>query len=134
MADYRRGLGDAGEEAAAQVYEAAGYEVIDRNWRNKTGEIDLILSKKNQLVFCEVKTRRSLAFGHPAEAVTREKQQRLKRLAMGWLDENSHERFSLRLDVAAVLAHRDFAVTKMIGDALIDAFVTTTQERKSVKG
>lgn len=111
MADYRRGLGDAGEEAAAQVYEAAGYEVIDRNWRNKTGEIDLILSKKNQLVFCEVKTRRSLAFGHPAEAVTREKQQRLKRLAMGWLDENSHERFSLRLDVAAVLAHRDGTFT-----------------------
>ena len=85
MAVGRRELGRAGEEAAAAWYEERGYRVLDRNWRCRDGELDLVLSGPAALVFCEVKTRSSLAFGAPAEAVTRTKQVRLRRLAAQWL-------------------------------------------------
>jgi putative endonuclease len=107
-ADTRRALGAAGEEAVARWYAAAGYDVIDRNWRCRAGEIDLVLARDRVLVFCEVKTRRSTAFGVPAEAVTVTKQRRLRTLAMQWLDAHPRSRTgTLRFDVASVLATRD---------------------------
>jgi putative endonuclease len=107
-ADPRRALGAAGEEAVARWYAAAGYDVIDRNWRCRAGEIDLVLARDRVLVFCEVKTRRSTAFGVPAEAVTVTKQRRLRTLAMQWLDAHPRSRRgTLRFDVASVLATRD---------------------------
>ena len=106
--DPRRTLGDAGEEAVARWYAAAGYEVVDRNWRCREGELDLVLARDTVLVFCEVKTRRTTAFGTPAEAVTFTKQRRLRTLAMRWLDAHPERRArTLRFDVAAVLAARD---------------------------
>jgi len=106
-ADGRRQLGDAGESAAARWYEAHGYEVIARNWRCRDGELDLIVSTGRQLVFCEVKTRSSDAFGTPGEAVTRAKQLRIRRLAARWLDgaEPSRPR-AIRFDVASVVEGR----------------------------
>ena len=77
-ADARRALGDAGEDAVARWYVAAGYDVVDRNWRCREGELDLVLARRGVLVFCEVKTRRTTAFGVPAEAVTATKQRRLR--------------------------------------------------------
>jgi len=89
---------------AAAWYEANGYEVVARNWRCRDGEIDLILRRGNTIVICEVKTRSSAAFGTPAEAVTRTKQLRLRRLAAQWLHEHQVGGSILRFDVAAVLA------------------------------
>jgi putative endonuclease len=107
-ADTRRALGAAGEEAVARWYAAAGYDVIDRNWRCRAGEIDLVLVRDRVLVFCEVKTRRTTAFGVPAEAVTITKQRRLRTLAMRWLDAHPRDRTgTLRFDVASVLATGD---------------------------
>jgi putative endonuclease len=104
-ADARRRLGDAGEALVARWYEAAGYVVVDRNWRCREGELDLVCAGPGLLVFCEVKTRRSTAFGSPLEAVTVTKQRRIRVLARRWLDEQGSARVArLRFDVASVLA------------------------------
>jgi putative endonuclease len=100
--DRRQALGAAGEDAVASWYEAAGYQVLDRNWRCQTGELDLVVTRGHTLVFCEVKTRRSDAFGAPMEAVTFTKQRRLRALAAQWLTERSPGRCELRFDVASV--------------------------------
>jgi putative endonuclease len=101
--DRRRALGAAGERLVADWYTARGFDVIDRNWRCRDGEIDLVLRTGRTIVFCEVKTRTSTAFGTPAEAVTRDKQRRLRRLAGRWLDDTGTRGADLRFDVASVL-------------------------------
>ncbi len=102
MTDERREVGAAGEDAVARWYDELGYRVLARNWRVRAGEIDLIARIGTTLVFCEVKTRRSDAFGTPAEAVTFRKQSRLRRLAVQWLGENDERADTLRFDVASV--------------------------------
>ena len=106
---YRQRLGARGEERAADWYRAAGYEVIARNWRCADGELDLVVARPGELVFCEVKTRTSDRFGVPAEAVTAAKQRRLRTLATRFLAEQAasgrstrSSRRSIRFDVVAV--------------------------------
>jgi putative endonuclease len=101
----RRALGARGEALAARWYEARGYTVVSRNWRCREGEIDLVLARGRTLVFCEVKTRSSDAYGSPAEAVTRTKQLRLRRLGMRWLDEHDTNPGGVRFDVACVVGN-----------------------------
>jgi putative endonuclease len=105
--DPRRRLGNAGEDAVAVWYEAAGYGVVDRNWRCRDGELDIVVAKGDTLVFCEVKTRASTRFGAPVEAVTGAKQRRLRLLAARWLAEHDTRRRTLRFDVASVMRGRD---------------------------
>ncbi len=89
----------------AAWYQARGFEVLARNWRCREGELDLVVSRGPQLVFCEVKTRSSLAYGAPVEAVTRAKQLRLRRLATRWLQEQRPAPgCDVRFDVASVLS------------------------------
>lgn len=78
--------------------------MIERNWRSRIGEIDLICARGNLLVFCEVKTRRSDRMGSPVEAVTRPKQVRLRRLAAEYLFLHTCGGHDVRFDVAAILA------------------------------
>lgn len=107
--DPRRGLGASGEDLAAEWYEARGYEVLDRNWRCREGELDLVLVGHGSVVFCEVKTRRGDRFGAPFEAVTIAKQRRVRVLAVRWLREHSQHGAALRFDVASVVARRGYA-------------------------
>ncbi len=100
--DTRRIVGDAGEDAVAAWYEAAGYSIVARNWRVREGELDVIARRGSVLVFCEVKTRRGSAFGSPAEAVTARKQARIRGLAARWLAANRVHADVLRFDVASV--------------------------------
>jgi putative endonuclease len=102
----RRALGARGEALAAQWYEQRGYTVVARNWRCREGELDLVVAKGRTLVVCEVKARSSAAYGTPFEAVTRTKQQRIRRLAVRWLDDNAVRGVHLRFDVAAVVGGR----------------------------
>jgi putative endonuclease len=88
----------------ARHYEALGYEVLSRNWRCREGELDLVLRRGRTLVVCEVKTRTSTAFGTPAEAVTRTKQQKLRLLTRRYLQSAPFRPGQIRFDVAAVLA------------------------------
>jgi putative endonuclease len=106
MVDHRRALGAAGEEQAARWYVRRGYQVLDRNWRCKAGEIDLVVARGRVLVVVEVKTRRTDRFGTPAEAVTPAKQRRLRQLAMHYLEATGVRPSSIRFDVASVLAGR----------------------------
>jgi putative endonuclease len=100
----RRQLGQAGEAAVADWYVANGYEIIARNWRCRDGELDLIAVRSRVVVFCEVKSRSSEAFGTPAEAVTPVKQRRIRRLAAQWLQGQTAIRpRAIRFDVAGVL-------------------------------
>jgi putative endonuclease len=100
--DARRRLGAAGEAAAAAWYEARGYQVVDRNWRVREGELDLVVRIDRTIVFCEVKTRSSDRFGVPAESVTASKQRRLRTLAARWLAAHPTVRGEVRFDVASV--------------------------------
>lgn len=95
-------VGDAGEGAVAGWYEKQGYAIVDRNWRVRSGELDVIARRGTTLVFCEVKTRRGNRFGSPAEAVTYAKQQRIRKLAIEWLRAHSERADVLRFDVASV--------------------------------
>jgi putative endonuclease len=112
--DARRRVGAAGEDAVAAWYRDAGYDVLDRNWRVREGELDVIAARAGTLVFCEVKTRRSDRFGLPVEAVTIRKQHRLRTLAGRWLDANRSRRGgAIRFDVASVVpdGHGGWIVT-----------------------
>ena len=110
MDKSRVALGRWGEELVARVYETDGYEVLDRNWKIKGGELDLVLSRQNEIVFCEVKTRSSDRFGSAAEAVGPRKQQLLRRTALSWLSQNGRGG-RLRFDVASVVEGRVSVIT-----------------------
>jgi len=103
MTDARRALGQAGEDRAAAWYSAHGYEVRDRNWRCRDGELDLVVSRGRTLVFVEVKTRRTDRFGIPAEAITPVKQRRLRGLAHRYLEATGARPAALRFDVVSIL-------------------------------
>jgi len=110
--DRRRRLGSIGEAAAAAWYEARGYEIVDRNWRVREGELDLVArigrtGSRDIIVFCEVKTRSSDRFGIPAEAVTAAKQRRLRTLAALWLSAHPGFGGEVRFDVASVTPARE---------------------------
>ena len=96
------------EDLVARWYERQGYQVLDRNWRCTAGELDLVLGRDDELVFCEVKARRTAAYGLPVEAVDPRKLARLRRLAAAWLavarlrDDSVGWR-DVRIDVACVL-------------------------------
>ncbi len=102
----RLALGAAGEELAAAWYRDHGYEVVARNWRVREGELDIVARRRGVLVFCEVKTRRTDAYGSPASAVTADKQARIRRLASIYLRSVRVRPRRLRFDVAAVLSGR----------------------------
>ncbi|HLD87952.1 MAG TPA: YraN family protein [Candidatus Omnitrophota bacterium] len=78
-------LGRWGEERAAEFLKAKGYCILERNYKNKIGEIDIVVSDGKTLVFVEVKTRRSLAYGPPYDSVTRHKQTKIARVALSYL-------------------------------------------------
>ena len=104
----RQRTGAFGEEVTAQYVIARGDEVLDRNWRIREGEIDLVsLGSDGLFHFIEVKTRSSLAFGHPFEAINREKAHRMQRLALGWLATHGCLGCEYSIDVVAILIAAD---------------------------
>ncbi|MEO5679442.1 MAG: YraN family protein [Acidimicrobiales bacterium] len=99
----RIALGRAVEERAAAWYRSHGYEVVARNWRCPEGEVDVVAVRRHDrlVVFCEVKARRTARFGSAAEAVGRDKQARVRRLAAAWLAGHRGGAAGVRFDVAA---------------------------------
>lgn len=106
MTTARQALGRYGERRAAQHLVSAGLRVVARNWRCARGEIDIIAWDGEDLVFCEVKTRRSTTFGSPAEAVVAGKARRLRTLAAQWLADTSTRARGVRFDVIEVYLPR----------------------------
>lgn len=112
----RQVLGASGEQAAAEFLCRAGYQVVDRNFRCAAGEMDLVVRRGSLVVFCEVKTRRTDAFGLPAEAVGWAKQQRLRRIAAEWLAGYRAPVSEIRFDVVSVIFRdRRWEVTHIPG-------------------
>lgn len=99
-------LGRRGEDAAAAYIERTGMQLVERNWRCKAGEIDLIAWDGPTLVLCEVKTRRSVARGTPEDAISPTKQKRIARLAATYVA--SLDRVpSVRFDAVTLLVLSD---------------------------
>lgn len=98
-------LGLDGEAAASVQLERAGMRILDRRWRCRHGELDIVALDGETVVFVEVKTRRGLAYGHPFEAITPAKVRRLRLLAGLWM-EATGRRGHVRLDAVAVIAPR----------------------------
>ena len=97
-------VGRFGEQRAVDHLLDEGLVVLERNWRCSDGEIDVIAREDDALVFVEVKTRSSRAFGDPAEAVVPAKAARLRRLAARWLVEHKDQHWPVvRFDVIAVI-------------------------------
>jgi putative endonuclease len=97
-------VGRFGEDVAAGCLHAAGARILDRNWRCRDGELDIVAVENGVLVFVEVKTRSSLAFGDPAEAVNAAKANRLRRLAARWLAEHPDTYWpEIRFDIIAII-------------------------------
>jgi putative endonuclease len=98
-------VGRFGEQLAATYLCDKGLTILERNWRCSDGELDIVAREGEVLVFVEVKTRTSPAFGDPAEAVNRIKANRLRKLALRWLAEHADVPYwsQLRFDVVSVL-------------------------------
>ncbi len=96
-------LGRRGEQVAAAYLERAGFRILDRNWRCAEGELDIVAAERRVLVVCEVKTRSSVRYGGPLEAVGRVKRNRLRRLACRWLVANGMLFDEVRIDVIGLV-------------------------------
>lgn len=103
QAEHARTLGQRGEDAAAAYLEQQGCTVLDRNWRSREGELDIVGTDGRVLVVCEVKTRSGVGFGTPAESITRDKMIRIRRLALKWLAVKKVPYVSVRFDFVGVL-------------------------------
>jgi putative endonuclease len=115
--DARPQLGRRGEDLAESVFRRLGFDIVQRNYRCKHGEIDLIARRGRVLVFCEVKTRKTDMWGTPAEAVGLRKQSRLRQLAAVWLAGHAVGRVQVRFDVVSVIVRPDRSEVTHIPDA-----------------
>src|SRR5258708_29297123 len=100
--DARQKLGRLGERLASDSLEERGYRIIERNFRCRSGEIDLVAEEGQDLVFVEVKTRRGTSRGLPEEAITSRKARKLQEVAFYYLDAQNLPDCSWRIDVVAV--------------------------------
>jgi len=101
-------VGNLGEQATADYLWEAGYEILERKYRLKIGEIDIVAKHDNTFIFIEVKTRRSIRYGFPAEAVTYRKQQKIMNTALCYLKQMGQTHALCRFDVMEVfLAERN---------------------------
>ncbi len=97
-------LGNAGEDMAYEYLSSIGYKILDRNFRCKLGEIDLIGFDGDILCFIEVKTRRGNMYGNPSEAVTPYKQHRIVKSALTYISKNRLNNFMCRFDVMEIIS------------------------------
>lgn len=107
MGTERIERGRWGEDVAAEHLTGMGMEIIDRNWRCRHGEIDIVARDGQDIVICEVKTRGSQRFGTPLSAVTSTKVRRLRILASRWLAAHEARARKVRLDVVGIVIDGD---------------------------
>lgn len=99
---HNQALGARGESIAAAYLEGLGLRVLDRNWRTRHGEIDLVVSDQGVIVAVEVKTRSGAGYGNPLEAITARKAARLRRLLLDWVRGHSAPGAGLRVDAIGI--------------------------------
>ena len=106
-----------GEDLALRYLLQRGYELVERNYRSRRGEIDLIVRQNDTIVFVEVKLRRGIGFGDPLEAVTPHKQNTLRSVAEHYLYTRKPPFDTLRFDVIGILADRPEVRVHHVEDA-----------------
>jgi putative endonuclease len=105
--DGRKALGQWGEELAAGYLASQGYKIVERNWRSRAGELDIIAEAEGVLIFVEVRTRRSTArFGTPAESVDARKQRQVREIAQLYLHMTRKHEVRCRFDVVAITSQQ----------------------------
>lgn len=95
-------MGDWGEDLALRYLQERGYELVERNYRTRYGELDLVVRDRETLVFVEVKLRRGRGYGDPLEAVTPRKQAAVRSMAERYLAERAPAFDTLRFDVVGI--------------------------------
>ena len=101
---FKKALGREGEYRAARFLAEKGYKILDRNYNTRSGEIDLVALHNGEVVFVEVKTRTSDAYGAPELAVTPQKQRRMIKAALGYIKYKKLHQVPCRFDVVAITA------------------------------
>lgn len=102
----KREIGDRGEQIALRFLERLGYVLVERNYRTRYGEIDLVMSDREALVFVEVKLRRSSSHGEPVEFVGPSKQAKLRATAEQYLADLEADFEEARFDIVGILDER----------------------------
>lgn len=115
----RTAAGRRAEEAAARYLASQGYTILERNFRSKIGEIDIIAEDKDYLVFIEVRSRQGIRFGMPQETVNWAKQQRVRRMASLYLQTHRKWKKYCRFDFLGVLfdENNEIKAIELIRDA-----------------
>lgn len=103
----KKELGNIGEEISCQYLKKIGYQIVERNFTCRQGEIDIIAKDKKEYVFMEVKTRSSLCYGRPIEAVNSYKQKHIYKSTKYYLHLNQLENRFVRFDIMEVYLHEN---------------------------
>ena len=103
MHSYNKDIGSFGEALARDYLISKGYKILNMNFRNKFGEIDIICKKNNLLIFCEIKSRYSNSFGSPIESITCYKQKQIIKLSELYLISKKYYNFNVRYDIIEVI-------------------------------
>lgn len=96
-------IGVLGEQAAAQYLREQNYKIVATNFSTRAGEVDIIAAKGDTRVFVEVKTRQSIAYGQPSQAVTKSKQKRIIKASLAYIQKYQLNDISMRFDIIEVL-------------------------------
>lgn len=110
----RRTLGEIGENMAAEILRSKGYVILRRNYRCRTGEIDIIAERYGELCFVEVKTRQGFDYGRPCESVTSEKKKHIRRTARQYIAELNEKGYHPR--------RVDYQVIEIVAEHHVHAF------------
>ncbi len=108
-------VGQAGEDLAIKHLLQTGYQILDRNFRVRLGELDIVALKQGQVVLVEVKTRTGPNFGLPEEAINKKKLVKIQQVGQIWTDQHPQFPKSLRIDLVAILGNK-IKHYKNIGD------------------
>ena len=103
MHSYNKDIGSFGEALARDYLISKGYKILNMNFRNKFGEIDIICKKNNLLIFCEINSRYSNSFGSPIESITCYKQKQIIKLSELYLISKKYYNFNVRYDIIEVI-------------------------------
>lgn len=115
--DHRQSLGKHGEDLACAELEKRGYVIIDRRFRTRCGELDIVARDGGVLVFVEVKARSGSSFGSPFESVTWQKRQRLSQMAASYLFVKRLRAVACRFDVVAILEQQGSCTIELVRGA-----------------
>ena len=101
--DHRAGVGRMAEDLALRYLQQRNMTLLERNFRSRFGEIDLIMRQNNTIIFVEVRSRKNTAFLHPAETIDHSKRNKIRRTSQVFMQKNDAlDRFDLRFDVIAL--------------------------------